>query len=120
VNIVSSSFDLCSQYTWNTGGIAEIFLDSGGSILVFCIAEANSFGVMRAVVDKRIRRLKFEKKNYLLKFTEVLAVKTSDVPGDLYQVASKLGAVGLNVEYAMHHETPRPPTLVVPKRLKIL
>lgn len=56
---------------------------------------------MWAVVDKSdAAPAAFEKKNYLLKFTDVAAVRMLDVPGGLYDVAAKLGAAGLNIEYA--------------------
>ncbi|HJJ96180.1 MAG TPA: acetolactate synthase [Methanocorpusculum sp.] len=107
-----------SIFAPNTPGtlaeIAKIFLDSGVNISAFCIAEANNFGVVRAVVDKPDTAFKaFEKKNYLLKFTDVLAVKMSDVPGGLYEVASKFGAAGLNIEYAYASRSAATPTLVV-------
>ena len=37
----------------------------------------------------------------------------SDVPGGLYEVASKFGAVGLNIEYAHASRSAATPTLVV-------
>lgn len=90
-------------------------MDIGVNISAFCIAEANNFGVVRAVVEKPDTAFKaFEKKNYLLlKFTDVLAVKMSDVPRGLYEVASKFGAAGLNIEYAYASRSAANPTLVV-------
>ena len=94
-----------SIFAPNTPGtlaeIAKIFQDNGVNISAFCIAEAKNFGVVRAVVNQPDAAFAaFEKKNYLLKFTDVLAVKMSDVPGGLYEVASKFGEAGLNIEYA--------------------
>ncbi|MDR0980292.1 MAG: acetolactate synthase [Methanocalculaceae archaeon] len=107
-----------SIFAPNTPGtlaeIAKIFLDNEVNISAFCIAEANNFGVVRAVVDKPDAVFAaFEKKNYLLKFTDVVAVKMSDVPGGLYDVASKFGAAGLNIEYAYASRSTTTPTLVV-------
>lgn len=107
-----------SIFAPNTPGtlaeIAKIFLDSGVNISAFCIAEANNFGVVRAVVDKPDTAFQaFEKKNYLLKFTDVLAVRMDDVPSGLYEVAATFGAAGLNIEYAYASRSAATPTLVV-------
>ncbi len=81
--------------------IAKIFLDTGVSILAFNIAEANNFGVIRAIVDKpEIAFNEFAKQNYALQYTDVLAIKMKDVPGGLYEVANLLGGLGINIEYA--------------------
>ncbi|MDU9375509.1 hypothetical protein McpSp1_00830 [Methanocorpusculaceae archaeon Sp1] len=107
-----------SIFAPNTPGtlaeIARIFQDNSVNISAFCIAEADRFGVVRAVVDKPdVAYEAFEKKNYLLKFTDVVAVKMIDVPGGLYEVASKFGAAGLNIQYAYASRSAETPTLVV-------
>ena len=107
-----------SIFAPNTPGtlaeIAKIFQDNGVNISAFCIAEAKNFGVVRAVVNQPDAAFAaFEKKNYLLKFTDVLAVKMSDVPGGLYEVASKFGEADLNIEYAYASRSAAVPTLVV-------
>lgn len=107
-----------SIFAPNTPGtlaeIAKIFQEAGVNISAFCIAEANNFGVVRAVVDRpETAFAAFEKRDYLLKFTDVLAVKMSDVPGGLYEVAAKFGTAGLNIEYAYASRSAAVPTLVV-------
>ena len=93
---------------------ARIFQDNQVNISAFCIAEANRFGVVRAVVDKpNVAYAAFAKKNYLLKFTDVVAVRMADVPGGLYEVASRFGAAGLNIEYAYASRSAEQPTLIV-------
>ncbi len=81
--------------------IAKVFLDTGVSIQAFNIAEANNFGVVRAIVDKpEVAFEAFAKQNYALKYTDVLAIKMKDVPGGLFEVASLLGNLSINIEYA--------------------
>ena len=81
--------------------IAKIFQETGVSIQAFNIAEANNFGVIRVIVDKPDVAFKaFAKKNYALKYTDVLAIKMRDVPGGLFEVASLLGELNINIEYA--------------------
>ncbi|MDO5846534.1 MAG: ACT domain-containing protein [Methanocorpusculum sp.] len=81
--------------------IAKVFLDTGVSVQAFNIAEANNFGVVRAIVDKpEVAFDAFAKLNYALKYTDVLAIKMKDVPGGLYEVAKLLGDLGINIEYA--------------------
>ena len=94
--------------------IAKIFLETGVNVSGFCIAEANNFGVVRAIVDKPDAAFAaFEKKNYLLKFTDVLIVQMLDVPGGLYEVASRFGELGLNITYAYAAKSGDIPTLAV-------
>lgn len=81
--------------------IAKIFQDTGVNVSGFCIAEAQNFGVVRAIVDKPDAAFSaFERENYLLKFTDVLVVQMLDVPGGLYEVASRFGELNLNITYA--------------------
>lgn len=86
--------------------IAKIFQDTGVSIHAFNIAEANNFGVVRAIVDKpELAFESFAKQNYALQFTDVLAIKMQDVPGGLYNVANLLGKNNINIEYAYAFRT---------------
>ncbi|HJJ30785.1 MAG TPA: ACT domain-containing protein [Methanocorpusculum sp.] len=81
--------------------IAKVFNETGVSVQAFNIAEANSFGVVRAIVDKpEIAFDAFAKQNYALKYTDVLAIKMRDVPGGLFEVANLLGELNINIEYA--------------------
>lgn len=81
--------------------IAKIFRETGVSVQAFNIAEANSFGVVRAIVDKpEVAFDAFAKQNYALKYTDVLAIKMQDVPGGLFEVANLLGELNINIEYA--------------------
>ena len=81
--------------------IAKIFRETGVSVQAFNIAEANSFGVVRAIVDKpEVAFDAFAKQNYALKYTDVLAIKMKDVPGGLFEVANLLGELNINIEYA--------------------
>lgn len=94
--------------------IAKIFLEEGVNVSGFCLAEAHNFGVVRAVVDKPDAAFAaFEKRQYLLKFTDVLIVEMQDVPGGLYEVASRFGELGLNLTYAYAAKSGDVPTLVV-------
>ncbi|MDV0443798.1 ACT domain-containing protein [Methanorbis rubei] len=94
--------------------IAKIFHESQVNIHAFSIAEANSFGVVRAIVDKPdVAFAAFSKENYALQYTDVLGVKMADVPGGLFEVASTLGNIGINIEYAYAFRTGEFGTLIV-------
>ncbi len=94
--------------------IAKIFHESQVNIHAFSIAEANSFGVVRAIVDKPdVAFAAFSKQNYALQYTDVLGVKMNDVPGGLYEVANLLGSIGINIEYAYAFRTGTFGTLIV-------
>ncbi len=71
------------------------------NILAFSIAEANGFGVVRALVDHPEEA--FEKLSALgfnVAFTDVIAVQMKDKPGGLYEIAKVLGDAGVNIEYS--------------------
>ncbi len=81
--------------------IAEALEKSNVNIFAFSIAEANSFGVVRALVDKPdIARSVLEKLGFAVQFTDVIAVRMKDEPGGLHEVAQILGDAGINIEYA--------------------
>lgn len=94
--------------------IAKIFQENSINIYAFTIAEAKDFGVVRAIVDDPAKALKaFEKNNYLVKFTNVLAIRMFDVPGGLFEVADILGKAGINIEYAYASRSCDSPALIV-------
>ena len=86
------------------GRLAAIALaleKSNVNIFAFSIAEANSFGVVRALVDKPdIARPVLENLGFAVQFTDVIAVRMKDEPGGLYETAKILGEAGINIEYA--------------------
>ncbi|MDD1715706.1 MAG: ACT domain-containing protein [Methanolinea sp.] len=81
--------------------IARALQEEKINILAFSIAEANGFGVVRALVDhpekahEKLTRLGFN-----VAFTDVIAVRMRDVPGGLYEIASILGNANINIEYS--------------------
>ncbi|WP_292519882.1 ACT domain-containing protein [Methanoculleus sp.] len=81
--------------------IAGALRDAGINIFAFSIAEANGFGVVRALVDRpedAYRRL--TDLGFRVSFTDVIGVKMRDEPGGLSDIASVLGNAGINIEYA--------------------
>ncbi len=71
------------------------------NILAFSIAEANGFGVIRALVDHPQKAHdKLQSIGFNIAFTDVIAVKMKDQPGGLYEVAKILGDSGINIEYS--------------------
>ncbi|MFA5395845.1 MAG: ACT domain-containing protein [Methanomicrobiales archaeon] len=81
--------------------IAGALQDEGINILAFSIAEANGFGVVRALVD--LPEAAYKKLNamgFMVSFTDVIAVKMRDVPGGLFEMASVLSEAEINIEYS--------------------
>lgn len=71
------------------------------NILAFSIAEADGFGVIRALVDKPdIAYEKLTSLGFNVAFTHVIAVEMKDEPGGLFEIASKLSEAGINIEYS--------------------
>jgi hypothetical protein len=81
--------------------IAKALQEEQVNILAFSIAEADGFGVVRALVDKPEKAYqKLTDLGFNVAFTEVLAVKMRDIPGGLFEIAKILGDAGINIEYS--------------------
>jgi hypothetical protein len=81
--------------------IARALQEEQINILAFSIAEADGFGVVRALVDKPQKAYqKLTGLGFNVAFTDVLAVKMRDIPGGLYEIAKILGDGGINIEYS--------------------
>ena len=81
--------------------IAKALTEENINILAFSIAEADGFGVVRALVDTP--KLAYEKLTgigFNVAFTDVIAVKMRDSPGGLYEIAKMLANVQINIEYS--------------------
>jgi hypothetical protein len=81
--------------------IAQALGEINVNILAFSIAEANGFGVVRALVDHPQKAHdKLQSLGFNIAFTDVIAVKMKDTPGGLFEVAKILGDAGINIEYS--------------------
>jgi hypothetical protein len=81
--------------------IAKALQEEGINILAFSIAEADGFGVVRALVDKPQKAYeKLSGIGFNVAFTDVIAVQMKDVPGGLYEIARILGEGKINIEYS--------------------
>ncbi|PKG33768.1 ACT domain-containing protein [Methanoregula sp.] len=81
--------------------IAHTLGEEKVNILAFSIAEANGFGVVRALVDHPQKAHDtLQALGFNIAFTDVIAVKMKDQPGGLYEVAKILGDSGINIEYS--------------------
>jgi hypothetical protein len=81
--------------------VARALQEEKINIFAFSIAEADGFGVVRALVnhpDKAHRRL--TDLGFMVTYTDVIGVKMRDEPGGLYEIAHLLGEAGINIEYA--------------------
>jgi hypothetical protein len=81
--------------------IARALQEEQINILAFSIAEAEGFGVVRALVDKPEKAYrKLTGLGFNVAFTDVIAVKMQDSPGGLYEIAKMLGDARINIEYS--------------------
>ncbi|MDH7593550.1 MAG: ACT domain-containing protein [Methanomicrobiales archaeon] len=81
--------------------IAQAMQEERINILAFSIAEADGFGVVRALVDHSERAYhKLTDMGFMVSFTDVIAVRMRDEPGGLYEIARILGDANINIEYA--------------------
>lgn len=80
--------------------ICSLLGQGGINIRALTIAETESFGVLRMVVDKPAAAIElFRKNNVTANQTEVVAVEVPDTPGGLAQVLGTLRDNNVNVEY---------------------
>jgi hypothetical protein len=81
--------------------MAKACQEENVNILAFSIAEAEGFGVIRALVDKPdVAYQKLTSLGFNVAYTHVIAVEMKDEPGGLFEIASKLSEAGINIEYS--------------------
>ncbi len=81
--------------------VAEALKEAGINIFAFSIAEADGFGVVRALVDRPDdAHRKLTDLGFRVSFTDVIGVKMRDEPGGLSEIAGVLGDAAINIEYA--------------------
>lgn len=70
------------------------------NIRALSIADTTNFGILRLIVnDLEKAKTALENDNYVVKLTEVIAVKVHDKPGGLNEMLTALYNQGINVEY---------------------
>jgi len=81
--------------------VAKALGEQGVSIRAFMASNMDGRGFVRLVVDKPARAVKvLRKQGWELTVDEVVEVTTADKPGALGLVAERLGAKGVNIQYA--------------------
>jgi hypothetical protein len=94
--------------------VAEALGEEKINILAFSIAEANGFGVIRALVDQPEKAYKkLTSLGYNVAFTEVIAVQMKDQPGGLFEIAKVLGDAGINIEYSYAYSGKKAAVLII-------
>jgi hypothetical protein len=94
--------------------IARALQEEKVNILAFSIAEADGFGVVRALVDRPDAAYrKLAALGFNVAFTDVLAVKMKDIPGGLYEIARILGDGGINIEYSYAYSGKEAAVLII-------
>ena len=89
--------------------VAQALGEEKINILAFSIAEANGFGVIRALVDHPEKAYeKLSSLGFNVAFTDVIAVQMKDQPGGLFEIANVLGDAGINIEYSYAYSGKRP------------
>ena len=102
---MSCLIDQISVFVENRPGklaaIAEVMEAQRVNIIAFSIAEADGFGLFRAVVEdpQSIKNVMTDL-GYAVMTTKVIAVKMRDRPGGLKEIANRLGEKKVNIEYA--------------------
>ena len=77
------------------GAISE----AGSNIRAMSIAEANDFGILRAIVTDSDRICNLLKDRFLITRTSVVAARMDDRSGALYPILTVLNESNVNIEY---------------------
>ncbi len=80
--------------------VCSLLGENNVNIRALTIAETESFGVLRVVVDKTDEAVRaMELNNFTANVTEVVAVEVTDEPGGLANVLKVIAEGNLNIEY---------------------
>lgn len=80
--------------------VCSLFGDNNINIRALTVAETESFGVMRLVVDKPADAVNLLKQNgFTANLTNVVAVEVDDSPGGLARILKVLSKNEINIEY---------------------
>lgn len=80
--------------------ITETLAKNNVNLRALSIAETESFGILRLIVnDEKTAEEKLSEQGYLIKTTDVVGVKIGDEPGKLSAALSVLDKEGINLEY---------------------
>ena len=73
--------------------------NAGSNIRAMSIAEANDFGILRAIVTETDKVCNLLKDDYLITRTPVVAARMDDRSGALYPILDALNESNVNIEY---------------------
>ena len=80
--------------------VTQILGDAGLNMSAFTIADTSEFGILRLIVSDPDRAKEILKKNkFAVQTTEVILVKTPNVPGGLAKMLNILNAEKVFIEY---------------------
>ena len=80
--------------------VCSLLGSNGVNIRALTIAETESFGVLRIVVDKSDAAIKLLRENqFVANFTDVVAIEVPDQPGGLASVLKVFADNDVNIEY---------------------
>jgi hypothetical protein len=80
--------------------VCSLLGSNGVNIRALTIAETESFGVLRIVVDKSDSAIKLLRENqFVANFTDVVAIEVPDQPGGLASVLKVFADNDVNIEY---------------------
>lgn len=86
--------------TGRLNDVAKILSQSSINMKAFSIADNTDFGILRVLVSDTDKAYQILKQNgFAVKFTDVITLHISNVPGSLYAVLDLLAAAGIYIEY---------------------
>jgi hypothetical protein len=81
-------------------GPCRVLAAAGVNLRALWLADTQHFGILRMIVSEPQKAAKLlEEAGFLVKATEVLAIRVPDRPGGLVEVLSALEGTSINIEY---------------------
>lgn len=77
----------------------RVISDTGANIRAMSIAEANDFGILRAIVSDTDKVCDILKEKFLINRTPVVAARMDDRSGALLPILAALNENNINIEY---------------------
>lgn len=85
----------------------KIISDADINIRALSIGDSQDFGILRLIVSDTEKAIGLLKEDYIVKETEVIAVKMDDKEGALYKILKVFEDAKINVEYTYAFTAPK-------------
>ena len=87
--------------------VIKAISDANINIRAMSLADTEDFGILRLIVSDSVKANDILGEDSIVKTTDVLAVKMSDIEGALYKILNVLDEADINVDYSYAFTAPK-------------